>query len=162
MMGVAIVVGCQTNKKKEKMGTVRIHLQANPNETNSTQVVSVVRSAPVPITISFNPVLTEANLLAARVLDTPGGFAIQLKFDESGTLMLEQYSASNPGRHFVIFGQWGESPGDFRWLAAPLITRRLSKGELTFTADITRKEADEWVLRLNNVATKIHKGMFKT
>ena len=114
------------------------------------------------MTIGHDPVLNEGNLLAARVIDTPGGFAIQLKFDESATLMLEQYSAANPGRHFIIFGQWGDKPENGRWLAAPLITRRISDGELTFTADISRKEADQWVLGLNNVAAKIHKGMFKT
>ena len=50
--------------------------------------------------------------------------------------MLEQYTAANPGRHLVIFGQWGDKLADGRWLAAPLITHRISNGLLAFTPDI--------------------------
>ena len=164
LMVLAMVCGCQTaaKKKKETFAALRIHLQANPNEAGTTDTVSVLRSDPVSVTIGHDPVLSEANILAARVIDTPGGFAIEVHFDESATLMLEQYSAANPGRHFVIFGQWGDKLVNGRWLAAPLITHRISNGELAFTPDITRAEADQLVLGLNNVAAKIHKGMFKT
>jgi hypothetical protein len=159
---LALICGCQTHKKKEQLAALRIHLQANPNEVGATQTISVLRSTPVTVTIGHDPILTEANILAARVIDTPGGFAIEVQFDESASLMLEQYSAANPGRHFVIFGQWGEKLVNGRWLAAPLITRRISNGELAFTPDISREEADQLVLGLNNIAAKVHKGMFKT
>ena len=75
--------------------------------------------------------------------------------------MLEQYSAANPGKHFAIFGQWGEKLADGRWLAAPLITHRIADGMLSFTPDMSREEADRLVLGLNNVAKKILKGQFK-
>jgi hypothetical protein len=164
VMVSALICGCQTpkNKKNKTVAALRIHLQANPNDVGATKTVSVLRSTPVSVTISQDPVLTEANILKARVIDTPGGFAIEIHFDESATLMLEQYSAANPGRHFVIFGQWGEKLVNGRWLAAPLITRRISNGELAFTPDITRAEADQLVLGLNNVAAKVHTGMFKS
>ncbi len=162
----ALMCGCQTHKhtpkKNQTVGALRIHLQANPNEVGATDTISVLRSTPVSVTIGHEPILTEANLLTARVIDTPGGFAIDVHFDESGTLMLEQFSAANPGRHFVIFGQWGDKLANGRWLAAPLITRRISNGELAFTPDITRAEADQLVLGLNNVAAKVHTGMFKS
>jgi hypothetical protein len=162
VMALACCCGCQTDKNKEKLAALRVHLQANPNESGATKTVSVLRSTPVSVTISQDPVLTEANILAARVIETPGGFAIEVHFDESATLMLEQFSSANPGRHFVIFGQWGDKLVNGRWLAAPLITRRISNGVLAFTPDITRDEADQLVLGLNNVAAKVHKGMFKT
>ena len=159
---LVLICGCQTHKKKENFAALRVHLQANPNDVGATQTVSVLRSTPVSVTIGHDPVLSEANILAARVIDTPGGFAVEVQFDESATLMLEQYSAANPGRHFVIFGQWGDKLVNGRWLAAPLITRRISNGVLAFTPDISRDEADQLVLGLNNVAAKVHKGMFKT
>ena len=87
-----------------------------------------------------------------------GGFAIEIKFDENGTWLLEQYSAANPGRHFVIFGQWSEKLADGRWLAAPLITHRIGDGVLAFTPDCSREEADQLVLGLNNAAKEIHKN----
>ncbi len=167
-MLLAVFCGCQTQKKteatkeKKTVAAVRIHLQANPNDAGATASVSVLRSDPVSVTIGHDPILTEANVAAAKVIDTPGGFAIELHFDESGALMLEQYSASNPGRHFAIFGQWGDKLVNGRWLAAPLITRRISNGVLAFTPDMSRAEADQLVLGLNNVAAKLQKSMFKS
>jgi len=162
MAVLALFCGCQTDKNKDKVAALRVHLQVNPNDAGVTSTVTVLRSDPVSVTIGQDPVLTEANILAARIIDTPGGFAMEIQFDESATLMLEQYSAANPGRHFVIFGQWGPKLVNGRWLAAPLITRRLSNGLLAFTPDISRSEADQLVLGLNNVAKQIHKGMFKS
>jgi preprotein translocase subunit SecD len=121
----------------------------------------VLRSDPVQVTVATEPVLTEASIIAARVIETTGGFAIEIQFDENGTWSLEQYSAANPGRHFAIFGQWGEKLVNGRWLAAPLITRRIANGILAFTPDMSREEADKLVLGLTNVTKKIQKGSFK-
>ena len=75
--------------------------------------------------------------------------------------MLEQYTAANPGKHFVIFGQWGEK----RRMAAgsPRRSSRtaLPTACLSFTPDMSREEADRLVLGLNNVAKKITKGQLK-
>jgi len=164
MVAVALICGCQTGKKKKKetLGALRIHLQVSSNDVGASQTVSVVRSTPVSVTIGHDPVLTEANIQAARIIDTPGGWAMQIHFDETGALELEQYTAANPGKHLVIFGQWGDKLVNGRWLAAPLITHRISTGELAFTPDISRAEADQLVLGLNNVAAKVHKSIFKS
>jgi len=156
--------GCQTNPQDKVVGALRVHIEVNPDPAGTSQTVSVIRSEPVLVTIAREPILTEANIVAARVMDATGGFAIEIKFDENGTWLLEQYSAANPGRHFAIFGQWSEKPGDGRWLTAPVITRRISDGVLAFTPDCSREEADQFVLGLNNFAKKNqnpHKGWFK-
>ena len=158
---VILAGGCQTDKKKSDISAMRVHLQANKNTVGSTVPVTLLRSNPVSVTIAHDPILTEANLVAARVIETPGGFAIEVQFDETSSLMLEQYSSANPGLHFVIFGQWGETAADGRWLAAPLITRRIPNGKLAFTPDITRDQSDRFVSGLNNVAKKVKKGVFK-
>ena len=115
----------------------------------------MLRADPVLVTITQEPILTEANLVAAKIIDAPGGFAIAVQFDETGTWILEQYSAANPGRHFAIFGQWGEKLADGRWLAAPLITHRIANGVLAFTPDMSRQEADQLVLGLSNTAANL-------
>jgi hypothetical protein len=154
--------GCLTGKKLKDVGAVRVHLQTNPNDAGASDTVSVLRSDPVSVTIGHEPILTEANVVAARVMEVPGGFAVEIQFDESATLMLEQYTAANPGRHLVIFGQWGEKVADGRWLAAPLITHRISNGLLAFTPDISHAEADRFVRGLNNLYAQTHKkGWFK-
>jgi preprotein translocase subunit SecD len=158
------VCGCQTNPQEKVLGALRVHIEVNPDSADTSQTVSVIRSDPVLVTIAREPIFSEANIVAARVMDATGGFAIEIHCDENGTWLLEQYSAANPGRHFAIFGQWSEKVGDGRWLAAPLITRRISGGVLAFTPDCSREEADQLVLGLNNFAKKnqdIRKGWFK-
>jgi hypothetical protein len=164
---VALSCGCQTgeNKQHDKaVAALRIHLEVNADNTGDTstaQTISVLRSDPVVVTIARDPILTEANIIAAKVIDSAGGFAIEVRFDESTTWILEQYSASNPGRHFVIFGQWGDNLASGRWLAAPLITHRIGDGILAFTPDMSREEADQLVLGLNNISRKNNKGLLK-
>jgi preprotein translocase subunit SecD len=155
------VCGCQTNPHEKMVGALRAHIEVDPDPAGTSQTISVLRSDPVLVTIKSEPILTEANIVSAKVMDATGGFAIKIKFDENGAWLLEQYSAANPGRHFVIFGQWGDKVANGRWLAAPLITRRISGGVLAFTPDCSREEADQLVLGLNNVAKAIHKNMLK-
>lgn len=161
MLVLALTSGCKTSKQPKEISALRVHLQAGTSEPGSTDTISLVRADPVSVTISHNPILTEANVVVARVIDAPGGFAIAIQFDESATLMLEQYTASNPGLHLVIFGQWGDQLSQGRWLAAPLITHRISNGQISFTPDCSRAEADRLVLGLNNVAAKSKKGASK-
>jgi hypothetical protein len=158
---MAMLCGCQTDKQDEKTGALRVHLETNPGPEGTSQDVSVLRSDPVSVTIAPDPILTEANIIAAKVIELPGGFAIEVQFDEMSASALEQFTAAYPGRHLVIYGQWGDKLANGRWLAAPLITHRISDGVLAFTPDASRDEADELVLGLNNVAKKIQKGLMK-
>jgi hypothetical protein len=176
VMAITLFCGCQTNKKDPRdkvLAALRVHLEVNADnmgDTSTAQTISVLRSDPVVVTIALDPILTEANIIASKVIDSAGGFAVEVQFDESATWILEQYSASNPGKHFVIYGQWGdfssqskkktkkgEKLANGRWLAAPLITHRIANGVLAFTPDASREEADQLVLGLNNVA-KINRG----
>ena len=153
--------GCQTGEPGKEVGALRVHLEVSPDPAGTSQNISVLRSDPVLVTIKNEPILTEANIVTAKVIDARGGFAIEIKFDENGAWLLEQYTAANPGRHFAIFGQWSEKPVAARWLAAPVITHRISNGVLAFTPDCSREEADQLVLGLNNAAKKIHKSDLK-
>jgi hypothetical protein len=169
MATIVLLCGCQTDhhrsktdkKADKKISALRVHLESSANDTGLTQIISLLRADPVQVTIMRDPILTEASIIAARVITAQGGFAIEVKFDESATLMLEQYSAANPGRHLAIFGQWGDKLVNGRWLAAPLITHRINDGTLTFTADCSRDEADQLVLGLNNVGKKNLKALTK-
>ena len=149
---LALLIGCETDTPRGPAGALRVHLEAGADSLDTSQTVSVLRADPVLVTIAKQPILTEANIVATKEIVTPGGFAIEIRLDETGTWVLEQYSAGNPGRHFVIFGQWGDKLVNGRWLAAPLITHRIANGVLTFTPDLSRPEADQMVLGLSNVA----------
>lgn len=160
-MALAVLCGCQTVTRNKEVSVLRVHIESNSSDTGASQTVSLLRSDPVLVTIDKEQILTEANMVQAGVIDTRGGFALQIHFDEISARVLEQYSAANPGRHFAIFGQWGEKPAAGRWLAAPLITHRIADGILSFTPDMSREEAGRLALGLNNVAKKMRKGQLK-
>ena len=159
-MLAALLAGCTAMqtlgfKKDEPLGTLRVHIELSPSNATASkdtaQTVTVLRADPVNVTIDKDPVLTENNLVAAKVVKTPDAPVIEVRFDENGTWILEQYSAANPGRHFVIYAQWGKDMKDGRWIAAPLITRRLNNGILSFTPDMSTNETDQLITGLNNV-----------
>jgi preprotein translocase subunit SecD len=162
----ASLCGCSTVMswfhKPAPTAIMRVHIELSPEvaatKADVAETVSVLRADPLQVTIDKDPVLSEANIVAARLIDTPGSPAVEVKFDENGTWVLEQYSASNPGRHFVIFGQWSNKMKDARWLAAPLITRRINDGILSFTPDMSHDEASNFVAGLINVAKPFSSG----
>jgi preprotein translocase subunit SecD len=134
---------------------IRIHIESESSAAGPTKSITVLRSAPVTINITTDPILTEADVLAARVIDSPGGgFAIELKFQETAGWKLEQYTAINPGKHLVIFGQWSDKVADGRWLAAPYIARRMGGDTLVFSPDASHEEAEQLVKGLNALARK--------
>jgi len=162
-VGLLAATGCQTDKEKadKQVASLRIHIENRAQLATSGQTVSVLRSSPVLVTIGPEPILTEANVVAARLLRSEGGYAIEVQFDSSGTYMLEQYSSANSGKHMVIFCQWSELAKDSRWIAAPIITRRFPNGVLSFTPDASEAESKQIVTGLNNMAKKVAKGKMK-
>ena len=165
LLAAAAPCGCGTtpHHQKEPVSTFRVYIQS-PALGPGTRNVSVLRSDPILITVSEDPILTEANVAKAKVFNAQGGFAIDVQFDETGGWMLEQYSAANPGKHFVIYAQWEGKDLKLtagRWLAVPLISHRISNGILSFTPDMTLEEADKFVTGLNNVVKQNSKGQLK-
>ena len=149
--------GCQSEQTKQAkhLSALRIHVENRAQLIGSGETISVLRSNPVLVTINIEPMLTEANVIGAALLDTPGGMAVEIKLDEIGTFTLEQYTSAYIGKHLAIFGQWNEKAADSRWLAAPIITHRIANGELSFTPDCSLEEAKQFVLGLNNMAKKL-------
>ena len=161
---LAAVCSCKSDKKDtgdKHLSSLRIHVENRAQLPGSGETVSVIRASPVLITINTEPALTEANILKATLLDSPVGYAVQIQFDEMGTLSYEQYTAAYQGKHFAIFGQWSDETTNSRWLAAPLITQRVRNGLLAFTPDASHEEAKQLVIGLNNMAKKIATGKMK-
>ncbi len=145
-----LATGCQTTRKKEA-SVLRMHLEVNPDGTDRTTSVPIGRDKFFYVTIEKAPFLDEGHIQEASVVDDVGGFQISLQMDKRGTLLLEQYTTANKGRRIAIHGVFGQD----RWLAAPVITHRISDGKFAFTPDATREEADRLVLGLNKVANRI-------
>jgi hypothetical protein len=155
---LALVTGCSSmnlfHHEKEQVGILRIHVESESSAAGANKSISVLRSQPVEVNIATDPILTEADVLSARLLGGPGGFSVELKFEETAGWRLEQYSATNPGKHLAIFAQWSDKLADGRWLAAPIMQRRMAGGVLTFSADASHEEMETWVKALNALAKK--------
>jgi hypothetical protein len=153
---VACTGGCQWgNDATRQKSMLSLHLEATPEALSFSKKVPVYRQQPVMVCVDTAPFLTETSVAGAKVVDVPGGFSLEIQFDRHGTWVLESYSTTNPGRHVAIYCEFGpKKPQEARWLAAPLLQKRIAKGILTFTPDATRAEADQIVLGLNNVAKK--------
>ena len=144
------VAGCRTSSDTESANrklasTLGIHVEVPQDSMDFSMRVTVIRDTPIVVNVDKSPFVTEANVTDAKVMDAPGGFVLQIQFDRRGTWLLEEYTTSNPGKHFAIFSRFGEKLDQNRWLAAPKIPRRISNGVLTFTPDATREEAEQMI-----------------
>ena len=155
-----LVSGCALWHHEHAFGAVlRIHGESESSATGSTKSISVLRSQPMTINIATDPILTESDVAGAKLVDSPGGgFSVEVTFEETGGWSLEQYTAGNPGKHLAIFAQWSDKKEDGRWLAAPLVIRRMGGGVLTFTPDASHEEAEQLVKALN-VDAKRNSGL---
>jgi len=155
-----LVSGCAFWHSHHDFGAVlRIHVESETTTAGSNKSISVLRSQPIVISISTDPILTESDVSGARLIDSPGGgFSVEIKFEETAGWKLEQYTAGNPGKHLAVFAQWSSKKGDGRWLAAPFISRRMAGGILTFTPDASHEEAEQLVKTLN-VDAKRNSGL---
>jgi preprotein translocase subunit SecD len=145
-------VGCKSMKKKDAT-TFRLHQEVNPDGDRSS-AVPVYRASPMYVNVENGPFITEGHIAKASVIEALGSFQIMVQFDRRGTWLLEQYTTAHRGRRIGIFSQFG----DARWLAAPVMNKRIADGVLVFTPDASREEADRIVLGLNNVAKEAQKG----
>lgn len=153
----APILACRTSPKSEDkslLATLQLHVEASRDSSGFNESVPIYRQHPFMVTVEKIPFLNESNLSDAKVVDVVGGFALRVQFDHAGSFMLEQYSASSQGRKIAVFCQFGENLKDVRWLAAPVISKRISDGVLIFTPDATREEAEEIALGLNHVVKK--------
>jgi hypothetical protein len=161
LLPLAMLCGCVPMKTKPKgpVAALRLHLEVNPDGTDRSLPVPVYREKPVMINVEKSPFLDERSVARAKVVDTLGGFALQIEFDRQGSWLLEQCSTSGRGRRCAIFCQFGEAKlPTSRWLAAPIFSRSITDGILVFTPDATREEAERIVTGLNNVAKQYQQG----
>jgi preprotein translocase subunit SecD len=158
-LAAALACGCQSSgdkKPKKTLSTLRLHLEAGSDRTKTSESIPVYREKPIWVNVQKEAFLTEANVAAASVVDEVGGYVLRIQFDQNGSILLEEATIANHGRKMAIFSQFADQLKDYRWLAAPLISHRISDGLLVFTPDATREEAQEIADGLNNVSKQVH------
>lgn len=143
---------------KKVVSSVSLHMETNPYMTDLSSPVPIFREKPIMVNVEKSPFLTEGDVAGAKLVEVMGGFALQIQFDQHGTWILEQATATNPGKRIAILCRFGPKFKEVRWLAAPYVSRRISNGILQFTPDATREETEQIVLGLNNIAGKTQKS----
>lgn len=154
VVGVAWISGCVSPEEKEKRqeaSTLKLHLQMDFDTGEKSQLIEVIRAKPTVLRIDKVPFLDESHLVDAALVDTLGGFAIQVKFDFHGSLALESASGTHRNKCVAIYCMFTEG----RWLGAPQLNQRITDGTLVFTPDATREEAERIVRGLNNIAVQM-------
>jgi hypothetical protein len=147
---------CKTaeeRKQSKEASTIRVFVAKGGLKDGN---VTVYRQNPLTLRVDKEPLLSEGDLETASVVDMPGGYAINAQFNGHGALVLEGATVAHKGQHLAIQSDFGER----RWLAAPVITRRISNGALVFTPDATREEAERIVRGLTNVVRQMKKRSF--
>jgi len=136
------------------VSSISLHIETNPDSMELSSPVPIFREKPIMVNVEKAPFLTEAYLSGAKLVEVLGGFSLQIQFDEHGTWMLEQITATNPGKRIAILCKFGPKFKEARWLAAPFISRRISNGLLTFTPDASKEETEHIILGLKNMVKK--------
>lgn len=156
---VSLLSACQSTKsaeekKKEKEQTLlKVHIEAAPDNKSDQADVPIYRARPTYVHIDTKELLNNNDIVNAAIVDVQGGFGIRLLFNDHGARVLENITARNHGKRLAIYAAWPE----VRWLAAPLITHRMGKGELVFTPDATREECERIVRGVNNLSARLNK-----
>src|SRR4051795_1563256 len=69
------------NKPLRQLTRLSIYLETRADASNRHQVASIFREHPIPITVEKSPFLNEHYIAEASIVETVGGFTIQLQFD---------------------------------------------------------------------------------
>lgn len=154
LAGMWLLTGCQSGVVGGKNpSTLRFHHVINPDGTPRCLAIKFLRASPMELHIDRSPFLHEGYVKKAAVLDHLGTYEIQVEFDHQGTMLLDSVSVANRGQRIAIYSDFGDS----RWLAAPVLNRRITNGVFQFTPDASREEAQRVVDGLNRVAAKWQK-----
>ena len=161
ILAVAVLLigaGCKTSEEKKKAREatfMRFHLETNVDGTPHNSAVVIYRAHPMKVGVERNATLDEEMMEKAELVtvDEFGSRGIKITFDDAGRKRLDYVTSSYKGRRLAIQARWTET----RWLAAPLITKRISDGIFIFTPDASPDECERIVHGLNNVIAKLKK-----
>ena len=148
----------RTKEEKKELAAIRFHLESFPDGTGHNGPVLVMQQK---INVDREPFLSEADIVDAAVVENVGGFGVQIFFDSHGAMLLDMTTTSNKGKRIVVLTQYPNPKPQkqfSRWVAAPMITKRVANGVLAFTPDLSREEANRIVRGLKNVVLKAQKA----
>ena len=150
-------LGCAARDQhghKLKPAQLRLHLESHQDVSERLITVTLGRAAPFSFSVERGQFLKDDQIVAAALAEGEGLYSIKIKLDRQGETILNQLSSANSGKRIAVWADFGE----VRWIGSVLIEKRMTKGELTFTPDTTREEAEKIVDGVNYLAKLYRKG----
>ena len=138
--------GCQSAKKRadKQVATLRIYMETSP-AMGRGETVSICRSSPMLVYVDRTPFLYETHVASAGIVTNMGGYSLYIELNRAGSWLLESTTSANPQKRLAIRTQFGKDPVVDRWLGAPLPSKPIRNGILTFTPDTNWEETDQIV-----------------
>ncbi len=153
------ITGCKTSEERKKdkfQVSLSFHLETPRDGSNRNYTIQVLRSNPIPVNVEVTPFVDPSHIASAALIDTLGGFAIQVTLNNSGSFRMQNITGTNRQRRVAV--QMINSDNEQRWLAAPKITQPINNGSFIFTPDVdSREEAEKIVRGVNNMVKKIER-----
>ena len=105
------LTSCQSPeaKRNRQLARARVYLEVGAGRQGQTQQVTVLRAAPMNLTVETNPFLNEIHVASAQIIDNPGGFVLSIHMNQKGAWLLEQYTASHYDLDGVVM-LWTDGP----------------------------------------------------
>ena len=157
MLAGAPGLGCAERDKhgnKLKPVQLRLHIESYQDVPERLTTITMGRAAPFSYSVERGSFLKDDQIVAATLLENDGLYAIKIKLDRQGETILNQLTSSNSGKRIAVWAEFGE----VRWIGSVRIERRITNGEMTFTPDTTRDEAEKIVDGVNHLAKMYLKG----
>ena len=139
---------------KLKPAQLRLHLESYQDVPERLTTITMGRAAPFSYSVERGSFLKDDQILAATLLENEGLYSIRIKLDHQGQTILNQLSSANSGKRIAVWADFGE----VRWVGSVRIEKRITNGELTFTPDTTREEAEQIVEGVNYLTKLYRKG----
>ena len=139
---------------KIKPAQLRLHLESYQDVSERLITVTLGRAAPFSFSVEKGPFLKDDQIVAAALAEGDGLYAIKIKLDHQGETILNQLSSANSGKRIAVWADFGE----VRWIGSVRIEKRITNGELIFTPDTTREEAEKIVDGVNHLAKLYREG----
>jgi hypothetical protein len=146
-LALLLTGGCSLFQPKPPVVTLRFYEEADRALPKSTIRVIDVPGTQQRITVDPYPVVTEKDIMEARLVPVPGGRAVHLSFDLHGANVLSEMSTRMRGRYVVVM--FNERP-----IAAVLLETRITDGKFLLEGDLTEEEEITLVDDLNQIAGK--------
>lgn len=153
------IVGCKSSaeRKKDKfMVSLSFHLEVPRDGSNRNYTIQALRSNPFAVNVEVAPFVDPSHIQSAALVDTLGGYAIQVTLNNSGVFRMQNVTGTNRQKRIAV--QSLNSDNEQRWLAAPKLTQPINNGVFIFTPDVdSREEAEKLVRGVNNMVKKIER-----